>query len=145
MVGWHAACSLQRARRPWEFVCYLRQAERHEAGRRRFSGLRIRGQIRDEAHGLFGFLTPADKSAPEATGDDRWFRIRGRVWLIRKTALSMDTRQYLVKHNRGCSACGCRGFRVRQFAPARAAEMALHRRTESSPRRLIWLFDRSKQ
>jgi hypothetical protein len=27
--------------------------------------------ISDEAHGLFGFLTPADKSAPEATGDDR--------------------------------------------------------------------------
>jgi len=25
----------------------------------------------DQAHGLFGFLTPADKSAPEATGDDR--------------------------------------------------------------------------
>jgi uncharacterized protein (TIGR03118 family) len=27
--------------------------------------------ISDEAHGLFGFFTPADKSAPEATGDDR--------------------------------------------------------------------------
>jgi hypothetical protein len=25
----------------------------------------------DEAHGLFGFLTPMDKSAPEATGGDR--------------------------------------------------------------------------
>ena len=27
--------------------------------------------ISDEAHGLFGFFTPADKSAPEANGDDR--------------------------------------------------------------------------
>ena len=27
--------------------------------------------ISDEAHGLFGFLTPADNSAPEAIGDDR--------------------------------------------------------------------------
>jgi uncharacterized protein (TIGR03118 family) len=27
--------------------------------------------ISDEAHGLFGFFTPADKSAPEASGDDR--------------------------------------------------------------------------
>ena len=27
--------------------------------------------ISDEAHGLFGFLTSADKSAPESTGDDR--------------------------------------------------------------------------
>jgi len=27
--------------------------------------------ISDEAHGLFGFLTPADKTAPESTGDDR--------------------------------------------------------------------------
>jgi uncharacterized protein (TIGR03118 family) len=27
--------------------------------------------ISDEAHGLFGFLTPADKSAPEASGDDQ--------------------------------------------------------------------------
>jgi len=27
--------------------------------------------ISDEAHGLFGFFTPADQSAPEATGDDR--------------------------------------------------------------------------
>jgi uncharacterized protein (TIGR03118 family) len=27
--------------------------------------------ISDETHGLFGFFTPADKSAPEANGDDR--------------------------------------------------------------------------
>jgi hypothetical protein len=27
--------------------------------------------ISDEAHGLFGFFTPADNSAPEANGDDR--------------------------------------------------------------------------
>jgi uncharacterized protein (TIGR03118 family) len=27
--------------------------------------------ISDEAHGLFGFFTPADKSAPESNGDDR--------------------------------------------------------------------------
>ena len=27
--------------------------------------------ISDEAHGLFGFFTPADKSAPESSGDDR--------------------------------------------------------------------------
>ena len=27
--------------------------------------------ISDESHGLFGFFTPADKSAPEANGDDR--------------------------------------------------------------------------
>ncbi len=27
--------------------------------------------ISDEAHGLFGFLTPADKSASEAIGDER--------------------------------------------------------------------------
>jgi uncharacterized protein (TIGR03118 family) len=27
--------------------------------------------ISDEAHGLFGFFTPADQSTPEATGDDR--------------------------------------------------------------------------
>jgi uncharacterized protein (TIGR03118 family) len=27
--------------------------------------------ISDEVHGLFGFFTPADNSAPEATGDDR--------------------------------------------------------------------------
>jgi uncharacterized protein (TIGR03118 family) len=27
--------------------------------------------ISDEAHGLFGFLTPSDKSAPESTGNDR--------------------------------------------------------------------------
>ena len=27
--------------------------------------------ISDEAHGLFGFFTPADNSAPEANGDDQ--------------------------------------------------------------------------
>jgi uncharacterized protein (TIGR03118 family) len=27
--------------------------------------------ISDEAHGLFGFFTPADKSTPESSGDDR--------------------------------------------------------------------------
>ena len=59
MVRWHAACSLQRARRQCEFVCYLRQTERHEERRRRFSGLRIRGQIL-----IPGQLLPRLEKAP---------------------------------------------------------------------------------
>jgi hypothetical protein len=31
--------------------------------------------ISDEAHGLFGFFTPADNSAPEANGDDRMISV----------------------------------------------------------------------
>jgi hypothetical protein len=39
-------------------------------------GLRLAAEIRNpfcrgEVHGLFGFFTPADNSAPEANGDDQ--------------------------------------------------------------------------
>lgn len=47
----------------------LRFGNDHEAGPSNW--LFFTAGISDEAHGLFGFFTPADNSAPEANGDDR--------------------------------------------------------------------------
>jgi uncharacterized protein (TIGR03118 family) len=47
----------------------LRFGNDHAAGSSNW--LYFTAGISDEAHGLFGFLTPADSSAPEASGDDR--------------------------------------------------------------------------